>query len=469
VQRDELIRRHRLALLCGIGPAIFAAGSIAMRVLLEHAPPRVAVDLAQPIPVVTAWGNLGACAWTLLASAIAACSVALVYLLRELDVQTPVSGRCDAALLGAGCLLALAAALSWPAIFSSDVYAYAVYGDLSVHGADAYGHQALAFHDSIADAAIVQWGNPPPVCVYGPAFVALTAALVRISHGDVTQTLLLLRIAACAGFLLSVVLFWFALDGQRETRRRRAVAAYALNPVALWCVAEGHNDALMLCLVFAGIALVWRGRAATGTFVMALGGLLKAPAVAAAALAALLGSGLGMRQKMLQRWLGCGLGTLVVALLGLPLERGARASLGVHGHYFPQFSLQAVGAAIGGVPGIVAVLLACAAVGFTGARAVLGGDRRGLALVAIAVWLAIPNPYPWYALWILPVAAAFDGPATWALAGGTIVSVVRYFPDAVGTLDPTVRLMIALLGLSPFLFALRRAAMPARAPRLPAA
>jgi hypothetical protein len=305
--------------------------------------------------------------------------------------------------------------------------------------------------------------------VYGPAFVALSAALVNLAHGDVIATLLLLRLTACVGFMLSVVLFWLALDTALGTRRNRIVAAYALNPVALWCVAEGHNDALMLCFVFAGVAFVWRGNATAGTSVMALGGLLKAPAVAAAALAALLGSGLGMRHKALQRWLGCGLGTLAVALVGLPLELGVRATIGVHGRYVPQFSLQALGAAIGGTPGIVVAVLACAALGFIGARAILRGDRSGLALVATAVWFAIPNPYPWYSLWILPVAAAFEGPVAWALAGGTIAGVVRYFPDAVGTLDPAVRLMIACLGLAPFALAIRRPALPVRSPSIPTA
>jgi hypothetical protein len=458
-----------MALLCSVAAAAFACGSIAMRVLLRYAPARLAGALAQPVPVVTAWGSAGALAWALLAGTIALGALALALAWRELQDQTLEQARFNRIAIGVGSVLALTAALTWPAIFSSDIYAYATYGDLAAHGANAYGHQPLLLHDSIAHAAIVQWGNPPPVCVYGPAFVALAAAVVQLAHGDVALTLLFLRLAACAGFILSVALFWYALGGVHDVRRTRAVAAYALNPVALWCVAEGHNDALMLCFVFVGIALGRNGRAAAATGVMALGGLLKAPAVAASALAALLGSGHGMRQNARRLWLGCFLGTVAVALVGLPLERGVRAAIGVHGHYFPQFSFQAIGAALAGTPGIAGALLLCAALGVAGVRAVWAGDRNALALVASAVWLAVPNPYPWYALWILPLAAALDGPAAWALAGGTIAGVVRYFPDAVGTLDPGMRFMIACVGLSPFALALRRAAAPLRSPGMPAA
>lgn len=459
MREDELTRRRRLALWCSITPGAFGLGSLALRLLLAYAPTRLDGDLAQPVPVVTAWGVFGALAWIVLAFAVLAGAFGVVRLLHELQAHGPAQIRYDAALLAASLLLALAAAYSWPAIFSSDVYAYAAYGDLAVHGANAYAHQPLTLNDSIAQAAVVQWGNPPPVCVYGPAFVALMAAIVAVAHENVTTTLALTRIAACAGFALSVFLLWFVLDAFPTPRRLRAVAAYALNPVALWCVAEGHNDALMLCFVFAGIALARRGRAAVGTFVMALGGLLKAPGVAAAVFMAFLGSSLGMREKAAQRWLGCALGSLTVALVGLPLERGVRATIGVHGRYTPQFSLQAVGASLAGTPGIFVVLLACAAVGYAGVRAARSGERDGLALLATAVWLAIPNPYPWYALWILPIAVVCDGPVAWALAGGTIAAVVRYFPDAVGTLDPNLRLVIALLALSPFALLLRRTAL----------
>ena len=46
-------------------------------------------------------------------------------------------------------------------------YAYAAYGELLRDGANPYAHQLLPQGIPIFDAAIVQWGNPPPVCVYG--------------------------------------------------------------------------------------------------------------------------------------------------------------------------------------------------------------------------------------------------------------------------------------------------------------
>ena len=68
------------------------------------------------------------------------------------------------------------------------------------------------------------------------------------------------------------------------------------NPVAIWCAAEGHNDALALAIVLAGIALARRGHPQIGAFLFRrCAGAVKLPAVVAGAFPA------GSRRR---GWLG---------------------------------------------------------------------------------------------------------------------------------------------------------------------
>ncbi|MBV9648274.1 MAG: hypothetical protein JO043_12465, partial [Candidatus Eremiobacteraeota bacterium] len=71
--RSGLSRRAALiglAATIAIIPASFAATGLVARVLVSPVPRRVAADFAQPLPVVTAWGGLGAALWALLAVAV---------------------------------------------------------------------------------------------------------------------------------------------------------------------------------------------------------------------------------------------------------------------------------------------------------------------------------------------------------------------------------------------------------------
>ncbi|MBC5810621.1 MAG: DUF2029 domain-containing protein [Candidatus Eremiobacteraeota bacterium] len=254
-------------------PAAMLAGAIGARVALARPPVKAWTDLAQPLPVVTAWGTLGLVPFAWLAFAVAAGACAIVSTWGRPAARGP-----SLRLTLACAALTLAAALAWPVVFSSDVYAYAAYGDAMLHGLDPYAAPAPTMHDAFFDAARWQWGGATfPACVYGPAFVALATLLTAASAGHVAIALWIFRLAACAAFLGSIVAFDRAL--QRNERRRLAVAAYALNPVALWSAAEGHNDAFVLLFVMTAFALM-RSRTTIAGFALGFAAAFKAVALA---------------------------------------------------------------------------------------------------------------------------------------------------------------------------------------------
>jgi len=79
---------------------------------------------------------------------------------------------------------------------------------------------------------------------------------------------------------------------------------------------------------------------------------------------------------------------------------------------------------------IAVALVSAGYLAYRGARLAIAGNMRGAGFFALALWLIIPNPYPWYALWILPVAfIAFRERISWAIIAATLTIFVRYLPD----------------------------------------
>lgn len=420
-------------------PVACAAGALLARVWIARAPRAVANDLAQPLPVVTAWGAYGAAGFAILAATLLAATLALVVAARGRRTETGVVVAFAAAALAADC--------TWPATFSSDVYAYAAYGDLAARGLNPYALAPSGLHDAFLDAARMQWSGPFPVCVYGPAFVALMRAVVAWTapHG-VATTLAVLRAGTCAAFLGSIALLALGLRAEPPGRRSLALYAYGLNPVALWSVAEGHNDAFLMLAATAAFAWARRRDAFVGTFALALGPLVKAPGTALAVAFALRTAWAGERPRGV--WLALGAGTGVAAALTLPELLPALTRVGSHGAYAPAASVQ-------GLVGPAGAALLASLLVLHAAALFLRRDPRGFAWTGLALLAALPNAYPWYALWLLPFAlAAGPGPAAAALWGATILGAVRYLPDATGNMGAEAARVASAVATLPFALAL---------------
>lgn len=452
-------------------PAAFAGGGLLARYWLLAAPSAVSTDLAQPLPVVTYWHAFGTLMWLALFLAVVVAGFGYVSVVRD-ALAGVARGR---GALVAYCLAgaaSLVAALAFPVLFSSDVYAYGAYGDMGLHGIDPYTHNALNAGDDVLRAAVWQWGNPPPMCVYGPVFVWLAQAIVAgLAHFGVAAQLDGLRVLSSLALVACGPLLYSALAGFSQERRLAAAAGVVLNPIAIWSAAEGHNDALMLVVVLAGIIVARRAHPLWGALVMALSSLVKAPGIAAAAAFALFTY--GNRNRFVRVVTGVLAGTTITALVALPFEWGVRNVLVPHGHYTPQFSLQYLSATLFETVlgkndsvfflGVAAAVLACLAIFTYGAALTLRGQREGFIYLAAAVWLVIPNPYPWYALWILPVAfVAVDSRASWAVILASLTIVFRYLPDATVANDAQTNLIVALceLAIPLALFAVRPALAP---------
>ena len=409
---------------------IFAVGAIVSRVLLASVPARFILDLAQPLPVVTWWGSTGALFIGILLTTIAVASVAYAWSLQ----REPPNVR-DTVIASAAALIA---AFVWLPLFSSDVYAYAAYGEMARLGINPYVHVALPQTDPLFHAASWQWTGSLPICVYGTLFVSIATLVVFVTqHLHVASQLNAFRLLSCAASLCCVYLLAKCGAEGDDRRARRAALFLGLNPVALWAAAEGHNDTLMVALVLAGIVL-YRTKHAAGAFVAVLAGAIKIPGLIAGGTLATV----ALLERGDRRAFAAGAaGVAVVAVASLPLIYGATHDLAPHGHYAPLASVQSLHPVVA-IAVAIAVLLRARTAQTT-------IDR--LASIALAAWLAIPNPYPWYGLWLLPLGAwASDRRIALTTALVCAAATLRYIPDAVALPGSAAALALGAAALSAY-------------------
>ena len=376
----------------------------------------MSAGLSQPLVVVTEWGANGAILVGFLLLAISAAGCVYGVLLRR-------GAFSSVAALTLTTSLALAAAWCVPLIFSSDVYAYAAYGEMARLGLNPYARTFPIGGDALIQDAIWQWSGPYPVCVYGPAFVLLAKSVVgTFAWWGTLAQLQALRATASIALVACVPLAYAAYQGDRKSRLR-AAATIGLNPVAIWCAAEGHNDALALALVLMGFALLQRRLPAVGAAIVAFSALVKLPGIAAAGALAVV----DRRARI-----GAALGIAAVAFASLPMIAGIATRLAPHGVYSPQASLQAIAAPLGPVPALLTAAIAASFLAARGLKLLRLAALEGWVWLGLAAWVLVPNPYPWYALWLLAIAAL--APRRRVAATAILLSftsLLRYVPDAV--------------------------------------
>ncbi|MFG3346587.1 polyprenol phosphomannose-dependent alpha 1,6 mannosyltransferase MptB [Streptomyces sp. NPDC048018] len=192
-------------------------------------------------------------------------------------------------LLAAGAADRVVTTLGWwvaplvlaPPVYSADVYSYIAQGAMVLEGHDVYGAgpAVLGPGDLGADAAASVGGHwthtPAP---YGPVFLVLAQAVVKLTGGAVVPAVLGMRLLALAALALIV----WAVRGLGGDRRPGALWLAALNPLLLVHVVGGmHNDGLMTGLLLAGLLLAVRGRWVAGSVLIGLAVMVKSPAAVA--------------------------------------------------------------------------------------------------------------------------------------------------------------------------------------------
>jgi hypothetical protein len=339
--------------------------------------------------------------------------LALALYCAVLVMATRLSRRAVAASIAvAVALFALA-----PPLLSQDAFSYIAYARLDVvHGLDPYTHSPAAIpQDPVYPFA----GSKTFTSVYGPLFTVATFPLAKTSVPFAFWTLKALAALATLGI---VALTWWCAQQLGRDPRAPAVAV-GLNPLVLVHVVGGaHNDALTVALWMAGVAALVAARPARE----AAAGAWTAAATAVKASAGLVG--LFMLSGARRRWaLVCGGAAAAAVVLVSVIAFGGDAleSLGVLSDNqdrtsrwsIPQRTADALAAVTGGSAGsIVPYTRAVLAILFVAVLVLLlraawrrrddiGGWLAPAGWATLALLLASAWLVPWYAIWLMPLAA----------------------------------------------------------------
>ncbi len=164
-----------------------------------------------------------------------------------------------------------------PPLFSRDVYTYAAQGEMVSHHINpySYGPNVLGAtpFNTLADS--VWSGTESP---YGPTFLTVDGAVDQVSGHQILADLLLLRLLE-VGALALMVAATPTLARSLKRDPAHAVLLGAGSPLVLLSLLAGdHNDALMIGLLVAGLAVAKRFGTVPGVILCALAAGVKSPA-----------------------------------------------------------------------------------------------------------------------------------------------------------------------------------------------
>ncbi len=167
-----------------------------------------------------------------------------------------------------------------PPVFSRDIYSYIGQGLLAHHGLNPYSVPPSRLGNAPLLASIAQvWRNT--ASPYGPLFVSVSRVAVGVAGASLIAQVLVFRVVELIGVAMIMVSLP-RLSRRLGTDPGLALWLGALSPLALLSfIASGHNDALMVGLLLAGLTLALEGRLAVGVALIALAATIKIPAAAA--------------------------------------------------------------------------------------------------------------------------------------------------------------------------------------------
>ena len=306
-----------------------------------------------------------------------------------------------------------------PPLLSRDVFSYVAYARLGVeHSLNPYTHAPV---DIAGDSVFGYSGSVNAVSVYGPLFTLLTYPLGPLGLGAALWTLKALAAACSLGI---VGLVW---KGAKILGRDPLLPAafVGLNPLVLVHVVGGaHNEALVVLLTVLGIVVWSTEHRARGTGLAALGAGIKASAGLVVPFLIV-----GSRERWRRSLIAAVLVLVALAVLGLAVfgshaldalsflnSNQARSSR----WSFPYKTAQLFGLVLPGgrldyrtaarvVWGVAFGLVFLWLLWRTwrGENPVRAAGWATFAILVASAWLV-----PWYALWLLPLAA---------LAGDTVL------------------------------------------------
>lgn len=316
---------------------------------------------------------------------------------------------------------------------SMDLYSYAAQAQLAKHGFNPYVATPADLPGKFLDNVAWKWVDTPSP--YGPLWVSVSRWVAAITGNHALISVLLLRLLPFAG----IVVIAFLLPGIAGLFGRRADLALWLavaNPLVLvHGVGGGHNDAVMVAFIVAGLAVVLRPNAtlrhlAGAAALMTLAAAIKAPGAIAlgfvvpiylartcsarprdwlrccglvlavcvpvfAAVSLIAGVGLGWAKQVSPA-------VPVINFMSIPtvLAVGYRAAIGAaHPGTYVDATVRAFRRVGTVVSGIVVVGLWW--------RALREQAMQLLALALVVIVVLGPAVQPWYFTWALTIAAVF--------------------------------------------------------------
>jgi alpha-1,6-mannosyltransferase len=165
-----------------------------------------------------------------------------------------------------------------PPLFSRDVYTYSAQGEMMSHHINpySYGPEVLGATPFNQMADTVWSGTESP---YGPTFLSVDGLLDQASGHQILPDLVLLRLLEVAGLALAVAATP-TLARSLKHDPAHAVLIGVGSPLALLALIGGaHNDALMVGLLMAGLAVAKRVGTVPGIILCALAAGVKSPAL----------------------------------------------------------------------------------------------------------------------------------------------------------------------------------------------
>ncbi len=380
-----------------------------------------------------------------------------------------------------------------PPLFSRDVYSYLAIGSMMREGFNPYDagpYDTLGDSDPYAHQVDVRWQHT--ASPYGPVYLLIAKGIVTVAGHNVIVGTLLQRLVELVGVAMIV----WALPRLARICGFDPVAALwlgALNPLVLFhLIGGGHNEALMLGAMLAGMVIAWEWSLVAGVVVITLGVGVKATAgMALAFLVIMLALRAGGRWRDLLR---CGVQVGAVAAVTFAaftwisgVGFGWLAALGAPGTVRSFLSLSTTLGVGAGQTGLLmglgdhtqAALDVMQPVGtLIGATVALAimwqcWQRRinpvlGLGMAMMAFVLLAPVIQPWYLLWAaLPLAASTADPryrkATVAL---TVLFSVTIMPNG-ATIPVYVivqAVVVAAIVVGAAYYLLRRVGLPVTLP-----
>lgn len=337
-------------------------------------------------------------------------------------------------------------------LFSRDIYSYAADGLMLHLGHDPY-HEGVRYAASTWAGSVshVWLDSPTP---YGPLFLVLAQLCAVVAMGHLLVAIAALRLVAVCGF---AVVAWAvpAIAGRLGTDPARAAWLGVLSPlIGTLLIAGGHNDALMIAGVLAGVALALRRHHVLAALACAAATAVKAPAAVVLPFLAILAA-LDHRGTAPLSWIRLVLRSLaalacsVAAVVGITLATGLGfawvGNLDTSGASIQWTSLPTgLGMGIGAIGTLFghnveyAAVAALRTVAFVVLAVILVGiwlhalrhssDRRLVVLSAGRALLATvilgPAFQGWYYLWALPLLAATVTDRRWRTVLAAVASLL---------------------------------------------